>query len=145
MYAQCIVGRLTSGDADYRYKERDDRYHTQRRSDYDEPPRYGRDDPKGWDRDRERGYYGERDHDHEHRDSRRQPRYRERSMSPPARRPRTPPQSDYEEQMIIDAHHVGMVIGRWGETLRKIERDSAARVQFAPGKLSILLEFLSLT
>jgi hypothetical protein len=27
-----------------------------------------------------------------------------------------------------------MVIGRGGETLRRIERDSGARVQFAPGE-----------
>jgi KH domain len=36
--------------------------------------------------------------------------------------------------MPIDTIHVGMVIGRGGETLRRIERDSGARVQFAPGE-----------
>jgi far upstream element-binding protein len=35
--------------------------------------------------------------------------------------------------MPIDTAHVGMVIGRGGETLRRIERESGARVQFAPG------------
>lgn len=34
---------------------------------------------------------------------------------------------------MIETIHVGMVIGRGGETLRRIERESGARVQFAPG------------
>jgi far upstream element-binding protein len=40
---------------------------------------------------------------------------------------------DYEDQMPIDTIHVGMVIGRGGDTLRRIERETGARVQFAPG------------
>lgn len=35
--------------------------------------------------------------------------------------------------MIIETVHVGMVIGKGGETLRRIERDTGARVQFTPG------------
>lgn len=40
--------------------------------------------------------------------------------------------------MVIETIHVGMVIGRGGETLRRIERESGARVQFTPGEKSIL-------
>lgn len=36
--------------------------------------------------------------------------------------------------MTIETIHVGMVIGKGGDTLRRIERDTGARVQFAPGK-----------
>lgn len=36
--------------------------------------------------------------------------------------------------MAIDTIHVGMVIGRGGDTLRRVERESGARVQFAPGE-----------
>ena len=36
--------------------------------------------------------------------------------------------------MTIETMHVGMVIGRGGDTLRRIERETGARVQFAPGK-----------
>ena len=36
--------------------------------------------------------------------------------------------------MTIETTHVGMVIGRGGDTLRRIERETGARVQFAPGK-----------
>jgi far upstream element-binding protein len=35
--------------------------------------------------------------------------------------------------MTIETIHVGMVIGKGGETLRRIERDTGARVQFTPG------------
>jgi hypothetical protein len=40
--------------------------------------------------------------------------------------------------MAIDTMHVGMVIGRGGDTLRRVERESGARVQFAPGEALIL-------
>jgi far upstream element-binding protein len=115
---------------DYRQKDRDDRFPPPR---YDEGHRFVRDEPRDWERDRDRDYHRERDRDYDRRDSRRQARYRERSVSPGPRRPYSPPQKDYEDQMPIDTAHVGMVIGRGGETLRRIERESGARVQFAPG------------
>jgi far upstream element-binding protein len=37
--------------------------------------------------------------------------------------------------MTIETAHVGMVIGKGGDTLRRVERDTGARVQFAPGKI----------
>jgi len=42
--------------------------------------------------------------------------------------------------MTIETIHVGMVIGRGGDTLRRIERESGARVQFAPGTKIFQLE-----
>ena len=50
------------------------------------------------------------------------------------RRTYSPPGKDHEDQMAIDTMHVGMVIGRGGDTLRRVERESGARVQFAPGE-----------
>jgi far upstream element-binding protein len=41
--------------------------------------------------------------------------------------------------MTIDTAHVGMVIGRGGDTLRRIERETGARVQFAPGNLPMFI------
>jgi far upstream element-binding protein len=57
-------------------------------------------------------------------------------VSPGPRQPFSPQGKDYEDEMPIDTAHVGMVIGRGGETLRRIERESGARVQFAPGMTS---------
>jgi far upstream element-binding protein len=112
---------------DYRQSDRDDRNAPPRNSGYDDGHRL-RDEPRDWDRSRER------DRDYDKRDPRRQGRYRERSISPAARRPHSPPGRDYEDQMAIDTMHVGMVIGRGGDTLRRVERESGARVQFAPGE-----------
>lgn len=47
--------------------------------------------------------------------------------------------------MTIETIHVGMVIGRGGDTLRRIERESGARVQFAPGEKLITLNANNLT
>jgi len=89
--------------------------------------------PRGWDRDND--YYRERERDFDRPQQRRQARYRERSISPGPGRSHSPGgKRDYEDQMPIDTVHVGMVIGRGGETLRRIERESGARVQFTPGK-----------
>jgi far upstream element-binding protein len=122
-------------NSDYRPKERDDRFPPPRHSGYDESRRYSRDDSRDWERDRDRDYHRERDRDYDRRDPRR-PRYRDRSVSPGPRRSFSPSTKDYEDQMPIDTAHVGMVIGRGGETLRRIERESGARVQFAPGMTS---------
>jgi len=101
---------------------------------HDEGHRFPRDAAKEWDRDRD--YSRDRDRDRDRREPRRPGRYRERSISPQPRRSYSPGRRDYEDQLPIDSIHVGMVIGRGGETLRRIERDSGARVQFAPGELA---------
>jgi far upstream element-binding protein len=54
-------------------------------------------------------------------------------VSPGAGRAYSSEITDFEDQLFIDTSHVGMVIGRGGETLRRIERESGARVQFSPG------------
>jgi far upstream element-binding protein len=120
----------------YRYKDRDDRFPPPRNTGYDDGPRYGRDEPRDWERDRDRDHYRDRERDYDRRDSRRPARYRDRSVSPGPRQPFSPQGKDYEDEMPIDTAHVGMVIGRGGETLRRIERESGARVQFAPGMTS---------
>jgi len=124
---------------DYRQRDRDDRYPPPRSSGYDDGNRFSKD----WDRDHDRDYPRDRDRDFERRDQRRQNRYRERSISPGPRR--SPVSRDYEEKMTIETIHVGMVIGRGGDTLRRIERESGARVQFAPGENSIILNSNGLT
>jgi hypothetical protein len=124
--------------ADYRPRDRDDRYQPSRAPGYDDGHRFGRGESRDWERDRDRDPHRERDRDYDRRDNRRPGRYRERSISPGPRRPYSPPQKDYEDQMPIDTVHVGMVIGRGGETLRRIERDSGARVQFAPGEALVV-------
>jgi len=115
-------------NVDYRQRDRDDRYPPPRSSGYEDANRFGRD----WERDRDRDYQRDRDRDFERRDQRRQNRYRERSSSPGPRR--SPVSRDFEEKMTIETIHVGMVIGRGGDTLRRIEHESGARVQFAPGE-----------
>ena len=120
---------------DYRQRDRDERYPPPR-SRYEED-RYTRDEPRDWERDRDRDYYRDRERDYERRgEPRRGPsgggRYRERSISPPGRRQYSPGAKDYEDTMPIETQHVGMVIGRGGETLRRIERETGARIQFTP-------------
>jgi len=95
-----------------------------------EEHRLERDTPRDWERDRE----------HDRREPKRQGRYRDRSISPGVGRSYSPGHTDYEDQLPIDTIHVGMVIGRGGETLRRIERESGARVQFAPGTMACLIE-----
>jgi far upstream element-binding protein len=69
---------------------------------------------------------------------------RERSRSPPRRdtfspprnfnaRERSPPPSDNSEVILIDSSLVGLVIGRQGESLRRIEQESGTRIQFING------------
>ncbi|OCK85767.1 hypothetical protein K432DRAFT_400025 [Lepidopterella palustris CBS 459.81] len=70
---------------------------------------------------------------------------RERSRSPPrgrnnfspprgyAARDRSPPSSDNSETILIDSSLVGLVIGRQGENLRRIEQDTGTRIQFVTG------------
>jgi len=71
---------------------------------------------------------------------------RERSNSPrrnqfsppPARgygggRSRSPPPNDNSEVILIDSSLVGLVIGRQGESLRRIEQESGTRIQFING------------
>lgn len=83
----------------------------------------------------------------ERRDERRGGGYgRERSRSPPrrdtfspsnpqygaqARSP--PPANDNSEVILIDSSLVGLVIGRQGESLRRIEQESQTRIQFING------------
>ena len=122
---------------DRRHRDRDDRYlPASRTTKYDELHRPSRDDYRGWDRDRDRDreVRRDRDRDYDRRDERRPGRHRERSASPGSRRAHSPPPGDYEDKMTIETIHVGMVIGKGGDTLRRIERDTGARVQFAPGK-----------
>jgi far upstream element-binding protein len=89
------------------------------------------------------GYNPYRD---ERRDERRGGGYaRERSRSPPRRETFSPPQqqygghahstppSDNSEVILIDSSLVGLVIGRQGESLRRIEQESGTRIQFING------------
>lgn len=64
------------------------------------------------------------------RDRSRSPRGRN-TFSPP-RRDRSPPPSD-NEVILIDSSLVGLVIGRQGESLRRIEQESGTRIQFING------------
>jgi len=121
-------GVMLISNVDFRQRDRDDRYPPPRSSGYDDGNRFSRD----WERDRDRDFRRDRDRDFERRDQRRQNRYRERSVSPGPRP--SPVSRDYEEKMTIETIHVGMVIGRGGDTLRRIEHESGARVQFAPGE-----------
>ena len=131
---------------DRRHRDRDDRYPPAiRTTKYDELHRPSRDDYRGWDRDRDRDkdIRRDRDRDYDRRDERRPGRHRERSASPGSRRAHSPPSGDYEDRMTIETIHVGMVIGKGGDTLRRIERDTGARVQFAPGKTPWLFQWLA--
>lgn len=85
-----------------------------------------------------------RDSYNPYREERRGHGYRERSRSPPRRnqfspapryggRERTPPQNDNSEVILIDSSLVGLVIGRQGESLRRIEQESGTRIQFING------------
>ncbi|KAJ4356207.1 uncharacterized protein N0V89_004237 [Didymosphaeria variabile] len=86
-----------------------------------------------------------RDSYNPYREERRGHGYRERSRSPPRRnqfspqprgyggRDRTPPQNDNSEVILIDSSLVGLVIGRQGESLRRIEQESGTRIQFING------------
>lgn len=71
---------------------------------------------------------------------------RERSRSPGPRgrntfspprayggRDRSPPSNDNAETILIDSALVGLVIGRQGENLRRIEEDTGTRIQFVTG------------
>ena len=82
----------------------------------------------------------------ERRDERRGGGYgRERSRSPPRRdafspsqtpyggQPQSPPPNDNSEVILIDSSLVGLVIGRQGESLRRIEQESQTRIQFING------------
>ncbi|KAL5115974.1 hypothetical protein ACEQ8H_006091 [Pleosporales sp. CAS-2024a] len=79
----------------------------------------------------------------ERRDDRRGGYGRERSRSPPRRETfspaqqqyggRSPPPNDNSEVILIDSSLVGLVIGRQGESLRRIEQESGTRIQFING------------
>ncbi|KAK9237756.1 hypothetical protein V1525DRAFT_403265 [Lipomyces kononenkoae] len=110
-------------------------YHRVARGDskpYDD--RY-RDDDKGRYRDKERGRERDRDRD------RNNDRRRKRSPTPPRLREdercrecspkREPsPGGTRTESLIVKTPFVGLIIGRGGETLKRIEHESGARVQF---------------
>ncbi|KAF2281590.1 uncharacterized protein EI97DRAFT_34048 [Westerdykella ornata] len=69
------------------------------------------------------------------RDRSRSPRGRH-TFSPPrgmGGRDRTPPPSDNSEIILIESSLVGLVIGRQGESLRRIEQESGTRIQFING------------
>lgn len=89
------------------------------------------------------GYNPYRD---ERRDERRGGGYgRDRSRSPSRRdtfspprqqygsNTRSPPPNDNSEVILIDSSLVGLVIGRQGESLRRIEQESGTRIQFING------------
>jgi far upstream element-binding protein len=89
------------------------------------------------------GYNPYRD---ERRDERRGGGYgRDRSRSPPRRDTFSPPRQSYggqghdtppndnSEVILIDSSLVGLVIGRQGESLRRIEQESGTRIQFING------------
>jgi far upstream element-binding protein len=89
------------------------------------------------------GYNPYRD---ERRDERRGGGYgRDRSRSPSRRdtfspsqqqyggQTRSPPPNDNSEVILIDSSLVGLVIGRQGESLRRIEQESSTRIQFING------------
>lgn len=80
----------------------------------------------------------------ERRDERRGGGYgRERTQTPPRRETfspphaqyggQSPPPSDNSEVILIDSSLVGLVIGRQGESLRRIEQESSTRIQFING------------
>lgn len=63
---------------------------------------------------------------------------RSNQFSPPPRgygggRSRSPPPNDNSEVILIDSSLVGLVIGRQGESLRRIEQESGTRIQFING------------
>ncbi|KAF2114642.1 hypothetical protein BDV96DRAFT_647337 [Lophiotrema nucula] len=68
------------------------------------------------------------------RDRSRSPRGRN-TFSPPRgyTRDRSPPAGDNSEIILIDSSLVGLVIGRQGESLRRIEQQSGTRIQFING------------
>jgi far upstream element-binding protein len=58
------------------------------------------------------------------------------TFSPPRAyggRDRSPPPNDNSEVILIDSSLVGLVIGRQGESLRRIEQESGTRIQFING------------
>lgn len=79
----------------------------------------------------------------ERRDERRGGYGRDRDRSPPRRdtfspsqqygQARSPPANDNSEVILIDSSLVGLVIGRQGESLRRIEQESQTRIQFING------------
>lgn len=69
------------------------------------------------------------------RDRSRSPRGRN-TFSPPRAyggRDHSPPPNDNSEVILIDSSLVGLVIGRQGESLRRIEQESGTRIQFING------------
>jgi far upstream element-binding protein len=64
---------------------------------------------------------------------------RRNQFSPPPQRAygggrsRSPPPNDNSEVILIDSSLVGLVIGRQGESLRRIEQESGTRIQFING------------
>lgn len=67
------------------------------------------------------------------RDRSRSPRGRGTFSPPRGARDHTPPASDNAEVILIDSSLVGLVIGRQGESLRRIEQESGTRIQFMNG------------
>lgn len=116
---------------------------------YDQPLVYGS-DSRGGDRDGDRHYRRSRSRTPprgDYRDDRRggpgRDNRRDRSYSPPARsrhsprggRDRSPIRGggdDNSETIEVEASLVGLIIGRQGENLRRIEGESSCRVQFLP-------------
>ncbi|CAI6268848.1 unnamed protein product [Periconia digitata] len=70
-----------------------------------------------------------------YRDRSRSPRRNQYSPQPRAYggRDRSPPPNDNSEVILIDSSLVGLVIGRQGESLRRIEQESGTRIQFING------------
>lgn len=60
-------------------------------------------------------------------------RSRDRSYSPPRRMPSAVDSNDkLTDPMMIDQGYVGLIIGKGGDTLRRVESVSGAKVQFLP-------------
>ncbi|KAK9373549.1 uncharacterized protein V1513DRAFT_449043 [Lipomyces chichibuensis] len=106
--------RVTRGDS----KSYDDRH---------------RDDDRGRFRDRDRGRERDRDRNNDRRRKRSPtpPRLREDERCRECSPKREPsPGGTRTESLIVKTPFVGLIIGRGGETLKRIEHESGARVQF---------------
>lgn len=118
----------------------DSRYDDHRRSvdpyarqDHYTDPYAGR---RGYDdRERSRDPYAPVRYDDPHFDSRRMPprQSRDRSYSPPRRGPSALDSGEKQtDPMMIDQGYVGLIIGKSGDSLRRVENASGAKIQFLP-------------
>ncbi|KAK9385790.1 hypothetical protein V1515DRAFT_640095 [Lipomyces mesembrius] len=118
-YSRVIRGESKySGFSTHGYLAYDDRHH---------------DDDRGRYRDRDRGRERDRDRNNDRRRKRSPtpPRLREDERCRECSPKREPsPGGTRTESLIVKTPFVGLIIGRGGETLKRIEHESGARVQF---------------